>query len=119
MNDIQEKFLSYIQKNRRKSFNLKEFDPDLDCVIFYSPITVLEMEKIMTLSGTGSSTKDFHIFTILEKAETENGEKAFPIDFKPYLEKMDWDIISGISNRISKRTPISEVKKTSETTPSD
>jgi hypothetical protein len=118
MNDIQEKFLNYIQKNRRKSFNLKEFDPDLDCVIFYSPVTVLDMDKIMTLSGGGSNTKDFHIFTILEKAETENGEKAFSIDFKPYLEKMDWDIISGLSNRIAKRIPIAEVKKTSETTPS-
>ena len=118
MSEVQEKFLDYLKKDRRRSFNLKEFDPDLYCVIFYSPMTVLDMEKILTLSGGGASTKDFHIFTILEKAETENGEKAFSIDFRPHLEKMDWDIISGISNRINRRPLVSEVKKTSEITPS-
>ena len=65
----------------------------------------------MTLSGGGASSKDFHIHTIIEKAEDAEGKKAFTIEDRPYLEKMDWAIISRISNEIQRIAPFQEIKK--------
>jgi len=85
--------------------------PELDETIYFTPVNVLEMEKIMTISGGGASSKDFHIWTIIEKAEDSEGKKVFTIEDKPYLEKMDWAIVSRISNEIQRVIPFVELKK--------
>jgi len=85
--------------------------PELDETIYFTPVNVLEMEKIMTISGGGASSKDFHIWTIIEKAEDSEGKKVFTIEDRPYLEKMDWAIVSRISNEIQRVIPFVELKK--------
>ena len=85
--------------------------PELDETIYFTPVNVLEMEKIMTISGGGASSKDFHIWSIIEKAEDSEGKKVFTIEDKPYLEKMDWAIVSRISNEIQRVIPFVELKK--------
>lgn len=104
---LRDKVIEYLQKDRRRSVEI----PELDEMIYFTPVTVLEMEKIMTLSGGGASSKDFHIWTIIEKAEDSEGKKVFTIEDKPYLEKMDWAIVSRISNEIQKVIPFAELKK--------
>jgi len=104
---LRDKVIEYLQKDRRRSIEI----PELEETIYFTPVTVLEMEKIMTLSGGGASSKDFHIHTIIEKAEDSEGKKVFTIEDKPYLEKMDWAIISRISNEIQRVIPFPEKKK--------
>ena len=104
---LRDKVIEYLQKDRRRSVEI----PDLDETIYFTPVNVLEMEKIMTLSDGGASSKDFHIWTIIEKAEDSEGKKVFTIEDKPYLEKMDWAIVSRISNEIQRVIPFVELKK--------
>jgi hypothetical protein len=104
---LRDKILDYLQKDRRRSLEI----PELDETIYFTPVTVLEMDKIMTLSGSGASSKDFHVHTIIEKGEDSEGKKVFTIEDKPYLEKMDWAIISRISNEIQRVIPFLELKK--------
>lgn len=111
---LKEKIFEYLHANRRREIFIAEFDE----TIYFTPVTVLEMEKIMTLSGQGASSKDFHIATIIEKAEDANGRKIFGIEDKPFLEKMDWSIISRISNEIQRLERFEETKKNSPITPS-
>ena len=104
---LRDKVIEYLQKDRRRSMEI----PELDETIYFTPVNVLEMEKIMTISGGGASSKDFHIWTIIEKAEDSEGKKVFTIEDKPYLEKMDWAIVSRISNEIRRVIPFVELKK--------
>ena len=104
---LRDKVIEYLQKDRRRSVEI----PDLDETIYFTPVNVLEMEKIMTLSDGGASSKDFHIWTIIEKAEDSEGKKVFTIEDRPYLEKMDWAIVSRISNEIQRVIPFVELKK--------
>ena len=104
---LRDKVIEYLQKDRRRSMEI----PELDETIYFTPVNVLEMEKIMTISGGGASSKDFHIWTIIEKAEDSEGKKVFTIEDKPYLEKMDWAIVSRISNEIQRVIPFVELKK--------
>ena len=104
---LRDKVIEYLQKDRRRSMEI----PELDETIYFTPVNVLEMEKIMTISGGGASSKDFHIWTIIEKAEDSEGKKVFTIEDRPYLEKMDWTIVSRISNEIQRVIPFVELKK--------
>lgn len=104
---LKEKILDYLQKDKHRSVEI----PEVDETIYFTPVTVLEMEKIMTVSGGGASSKDFHVWTIIEKAEDSEGKKIFSIEDKVYLEKMDWIIISRISNEIHKFLLPGELKK--------
>ncbi len=112
---LKDKVYDYVSRqDRRRSIFIPEFDE----TIYFTPVNVLEMEKIMTLSGGGASSKDFHLWTIIEKAEDSEGKKIFSIEDKPILEKMDWAIISRISNEIQRIEPYAETKKNSPITPS-
>lgn len=111
---LKEKIIEHLQSDRRRKIEI----PELDETIWATPVTVLEMEKIMTLSQGGVSTKDFHIWTIIEKAEDEQRKKIFTLEDKPYLEKMEWSIITGISNKINKTITFDEAKKKSPIIPS-
>lgn len=109
---FKDKMLEYLQSDRRKSIYI----PELEETIYFSPITVLEMEKILTVSqGQTSAT---HVWTLIEKVEDESGKKIFTVEDKPILEKLDWNIITKITGEILKIGPVAEVKKTSEKTPS-
>ncbi len=104
--------MDYIHSDRRRSVYIQEWDE----TIFFTPITVLEMEKIMTLAqgGTGAT----HVWTLITKAENEDGSKAFGVEDKPFLEQLDWNIITKVTGEIMNIAPVAEVKKTSEMTPS-
>jgi hypothetical protein len=111
---LRDKIIEYLQKDRKRSIEI----PELEETIYFTPVTVLEMEKIMTLSGGGASSKDFHVQTIIEKAEDAEGKKVFSIEDKSYLEKMDWAIIVRISNEIQKIASFEDTKKNSLIPPS-
>lgn len=104
---FREKVIEYVQKDRRRSMEI----PELEETIYFTPTTVPEMEKIMILCRGGASAKDFHIHTIIEKVEDSEGRKVFTIEDIPYLEKMDWAIITRISNEIHRVMSLSEIKK--------
>jgi hypothetical protein len=109
---FKDKMIDYLQSDRRRSI----FVPELQETIYYSPVTVLEMEKIMTISqGQTSAT---HVWTLIEKAEDESGKKIFGVEDKPILEKLDWNIITRITGEILRVAPVAEVKKTSKIIPS-
>jgi hypothetical protein len=111
---LKEKIIEHLQSDRRRKIEI----PELGEVIWANPVTVLEMEKIMNLSQVGANSKDFHIWSIIEKAEDEEGKKIFTLEDKPYLEKMEWSIITRISNEIHKMIAFDEAKKNSQITPS-
>ena len=67
---LRDKILNYLQKDKHRSVEI----PELDETIYFTPVTVLEMEKIMTMSAAGASSKDFHIWTLIEKAEDSEGK---------------------------------------------
>ena len=84
--------------------------------VYFTPLTVLEMQKVKTLSQ-GDDTA-FGTWLVIEKVEDEAGNKCFSAEDKPILEKSDWDLVNEINKRILKLTPPAEVKKTLEKTPS-
>jgi hypothetical protein len=109
---FKEKMIEYLQRDRRRSIYVSE----LDETIYFSPVTVLEMEKILTVSqGQTSAT---HVWALIEKAEDADGKKIFSVEDKPILEKLDWKIVTGITGEMLNVLPIPEVKKTLETAPS-
>lgn len=111
---LKDKIYECLKEPRRRRIEI----PELAEAVYTGPVTVLEMDKIMTLSGGGSSSKDFHLWTLIEKAEDEGGKKIFGIEDKPFLEKMEWSIISRISNEIHRTISFDEAKKNSPITPS-
>jgi len=109
---LKEKMMEYLNSDRRKSI----YVPELNETIFFTPVTVMQMEKIMTAAQGGTSAT--HIWILIEKAEHEDGSKAFTVEDKPFIELLDWNIVTRISGEILKVIPVSEVKKTSENSPS-
>ena len=110
---FREKFFEYMDSKARKSY----FVPQLGEKVYWTPITVLEIEKIRTLAG--GDRKEMNIWTLIEKAEDEEGKKIFTVNDKPFLENQDFTIVYGICDEMMKTQPLEEVKKTSEKTPSD
>ena len=104
---LKEKIYDHVSHPVRREIQVPEFEE----TVYYTPITVLEMEKILTLSGRGASTKDFHIWTLIEKAEDADGKKIFSIEDKPILEKMGWKTLIDITNKIGGTVPPGETKK--------
>jgi len=104
--------MEYLNSDKKRS----TYVPELDATIYFTPITVTQMEKIMTVAQGGTAAT--HIWTLIEKAENEDGSKAFGAEDKPFLEQLDWSIITKITGMIMNISPIEEVKKTSEKTPS-
>jgi len=111
--NLKEKMIQYVGSSRRKSVYVPEFDDS----IYFNPITVLQMDKIMTLSQGSSGA--IHIWTIIEKAEHEDGSKAFGLEDKPFLEQLDWAVVTRITGEMLKTSSVDELKKTSEKTGSD
>jgi len=84
--------------------------------VYFTPLNVLEMQKIKTLSQDSDTA--FGTWLVIEKVEDEQGNKCFSPEDKPTLELSDWNLVNEINKRILKLTPVAEVKKTSEKTPS-
>ncbi len=106
---LKEKIIQYIASDRRRKIEVPEFGE----TIYATPVTVLDMEKILSYPEAATNSRDYHIYTIIEKAEDEKGQKIFSPEDKPYLEKMDWAIISRISNDIQEVITPDEAKKNS------
>jgi hypothetical protein len=109
---LKQKMMDYVHSDRKRSIYI----PELDETIYFTPITVTQMEKIMTLAQGGTSAT--HVWTIIEKAENEDGSKAFGAEDKPFIEMLDYKIVTKITGELLNVAPVEEVKKTSETTPS-
>ncbi len=107
--DTMIKYLQEIQKSRKELFveELKE-------KIFYSPVTVADQEWIFARSNRGANSKDFHISTIILKAENEDGSKIFSPEDVPTLEKLPWRVVTRISNIIQGDQSVEEAKKNSK-----
>lgn len=105
---LKEKVMTYLQSDKRRSIKVTEFDEE----VFFTPITVLEMQKLRTMSSGGTDVSAMHVFTIIEKCQDSEGKKIFGIEDKPFLEQMPWNVIVNLSNEIlgSGATP-EETKK--------
>ncbi len=112
---VKEKIQTYLQSDRRRSIYVKE----LDETIFFSPVMVLEQERIFTRSQGGANSKEFHLATIIEKAENEEGLKLFSAEDSGLLEKLDWKIITRISNAIQGGYSVEKAKEELKKTPFD
>ncbi len=106
---LKEKIIQYIASDRRRKIEVPEFNE----TVYSTPITVLDMEKILSYPDTTTNTRAYHIYTIIEKAEDEKGQKIFSADDKPRLDQMDWAIIIRISNDIQRVITPDEAKKNS------
>jgi hypothetical protein len=78
-------------------------------------VTVLEMQKLSTLSGEAKDRKDFHIWTLIEKVEDAEGKKIFTVEDKPFLEKLPWRVVIDISEAIHNMAGGEGIKKNLET----
>jgi len=109
---LKEKMMDYLNSDRKRSIYVPEFNE----TVYFTPITVVQMEKIMTLSQNSMSAT--HVWTIIEKAEKEDGSKAFGVEDKPFIEQVPWSIVTKITGEIMNVVPVEEVKKNSEKTSS-
>ena len=112
--DFKQKVMGYLQQDHRVSVEITE--PGLEATIYFSPITVIEFDKILTMSQGSSS--GIHIWTLIEKAEDEQGKKMFSIEDKPFLERLPWTVVNQVTSKILKVSTIEETKKNFGTTPS-
>lgn len=112
--NFKDKFLEYLQKDHRRSVQITE--PGLEETIYFTPLTVLEMEKVRTVSQGANAA--FNVWLLIEKAEDEAGKKLFAAEDKPFLEKMPWSVITDITAEILKIPAIEELKKTLNQIPS-
>jgi hypothetical protein len=111
--NFKEKFQEYLQQPHRKSVEIKE--PGLEGTIHFTPLTVLEMEKVRTASQGNNAA--FNVWLLIEKAEDEEGKKLFSAEDKPFLEKMPWSVITDVVAVIMKIPGMEELKKNLTTTP--
>jgi|GEM_PF-1477369 len=114
---IKDKITAYLQADHRQSIFVEE----LGETIFYNPITVLEMEKILVLSqaGSGGQSKDYHLSVVIEKAEEEGGAKIFSLTDRPMLERLPWRVVTRISNAIQGGYSVRDARNDLKKTPSD
>jgi hypothetical protein len=110
---FREKFFEYLNQDRRKSF----FVPQIGETVYFSPVTVLEIEKIRTVSH--GDRKEMNLWMLIEKAEDEKGNKIFTAEDKPFLERGDFQVIYGIADEMMRVQSVEETKKNSEMTPSE
>jgi hypothetical protein len=110
---LKQKMMDYINFDKRKSIYIPEWEE----TIYFTPITVTQMEKIMTLAQGGTAAT--HVWTLIEKAENQDGTKAFGAEDKPFLEQLDWNIVTRITGELLKIPSVEEEKKTSGRTSSN
>ncbi len=114
---FKDSMIQYLQEIQKSDSRKEIFVKELNEKIFFSPVTVIEQEIIFSKSADGARSKDFHLATIIEKAENEDGSKIFSIEDRPILEKLPWRVITRISNAIQGDYSVEEAKKNSKETP--
>ncbi len=115
---FKDSMIQYLQEIRKPESRKEIFVKELNEKIYFSPVTVLEQEAIFARSAGGSQSKGFHLATIVEKAEAEDGKKIFSLEDWPILEKLPWRVITRISNAIQGDYSVEEAKKNSSPTAS-
>jgi hypothetical protein len=106
------KVIEYLQDSGRKRTLIIDELGGLE--IRYTPVSVREMEKILSVSQGGSSSTAYHLAVITEKALDADGKKLFREEDKPILESLDFSIITRISNAIAKSYTVKDGKKKAE-----
>ena len=109
---IKDSFLQYLQELKKSESRKQVHVKEIGVTIYFTPVTVCEQEKIFSLSGGGAQSKQFHLATVIEKAENEDGSKIFDIQDKPFLEQLPWRVITRISNAIQGDYSVEKAKKT-------
>lgn len=115
---LKERLMEYIHSDKKRSMpvsfciNGQKYEE----TIYFTPITLSEMGKIMTLAQGDAMAS--HVWTLIEKAENEDGTKAFTAEQKPFIEMWDFDTVVKITGNMMKIDSIEEVKKTLNQTPS-
>lgn len=116
--NFKESLISYLQDLQKPENRKSVFFKELDQTIYFSPVTVLDQEKIFAQSGGGSQSKEFHLFTIIEMAQAEDGSKIFEASDRAILEKLPWRVVTRISNAIQSDYSVEAAKKNLKETPS-
>jgi hypothetical protein len=116
--NLKEKFYDHVAKRRerRKSVEIEVAGEKL--IIFFTPVTVLEGEKIRTKSRiqTGNPMDIrfdmgmLNIMAVIEKAEDEEGNKIFSDSDLPTLQQLDEAIVTKISSAINPPLRLDEAK---------
>ncbi len=115
---FKDSMIQYLQEIQKPEGRKEVFVKELNEKIYFSPVTILDQELIFSRSAGGANSKDFHLATIIEKAEAEDSKKIFSIEDKPILEKLPWRVITRISNAIQGDYSVEEAKKNSSPIPS-
>lgn len=114
---LKERLMEYIHSDKRRSMPVSFFynGQKHEETVYFTPITLSEMGKIMTLAqGDNMAT---HVWTLIEKAENEDGTKVFSAEQKPFIEMWDFEAVIKITGNMMRIDPIEEVKKTLNQTP--
>ena len=74
-------------------------DEEFDGKVYYTPVTLLERNKLMPELRSGSL--DFVVSVLVLKAEDKNGNKLFDLGDKPKLKRSaDYHVLDRIANQI-------------------
>jgi hypothetical protein len=111
---LKEKIYEFVGKKEKKSVEVTELGEKE--FIYFTPITVLEMQMIRTKSevyGSGPVPKidiaAFNVWTIIAKAEDEAGQKIFTDIDKPILDQMPFYVILKIANAMHGVEPMESI----------
>jgi len=109
---LKEKIREYPGKREKKSVTVSEFGE----TIWFTPITVREMQNIKIKSQIRGNDlipriddAAFSVWTIIEKAQDENGNKLFNETDKPFLEQLDFYIVTKISNAMHSTESLEQI----------
>jgi hypothetical protein len=113
---IKEKVYEYVAKKEKKSIFISELGEK----IYFTPLTVLEMQVLRIRSEIQTSGNNFipridqgafSVWTVILKSEDEQGNKIFTDADKPILDQMKNDVIIKIANAIHETKPMEELIK--------
>tara|TARA_R100001463_G_scaffold23008_2_gene55108 strand:- start:202 stop:546 length:345 start_codon:yes stop_codon:yes gene_type:complete len=102
-------------KNHFESLDIKiievpEWGLEGDKAIYVRPFTMNEKAKLF--KGANDSDLSVLVDVIIQKAETQSGDKMFDLSHKPKFKmKADTDVISRVASAIMSQDNITDLKK--------
>lgn len=104
-----EKVLSHYDNQGRLKVEVPEWaDDEFDGIIYYSPVTLFERNKLMP--ELKKESLDFVVSVICMKAEDAEGNKLFSLEDKIKLKRhADYRVLDRLANSILQGVTVDEV----------
>ena len=104
-----DKVLNHYDSNARLKIEVPEWaDDEFDGVIHYSPVTLLERNKLMP--ELKRENLDFVASVLVMKAEDKDGNKLFTLEDKIKLKRnADYRVLDRVANQILQGVNVDEV----------